>query len=127
LSKNAEFSGSSSKKTRLRITCLAFPPASQHAETWLADVRARLDPSRSDVDLQSMEPRTVAVTLAWRHRLRPLNMDLDVFPPVAAPDRLVGLVVSSHGLAFSLRDQRSVDDSSDLRSTQIKGLWSVLP
>jgi hypothetical protein len=50
------------------------------------------DPSRSDDDLQSMVPRTVADRLAFRLHLRPLNTDPGVFPPAAAPDRsAVGL------------------------------------
>jgi hypothetical protein len=54
-------------------------------------------------------------------------MDLDVFPSVADPDRLVGLVISSHGLALSLRDHRPFIDPFAIRTTQFEQLAEVLP
>jgi hypothetical protein len=90
--------------------------------------RSPRDPSRSCLDLQSIEPSSVAARLASRLRLRPwLEAGPWRIPFDGCPDRLTGRQCSSHGLAPSLRDRQPASARSAVRSTRTGRLTSVLP
>jgi hypothetical protein len=67
----------------MRFPCHGSHPAPDAPERVRFRLLPQRNPSRSCVDLQSMNPRTVAARVASRLHLRPLSPDPGVFPPVA--------------------------------------------
>jgi hypothetical protein len=90
--------GSSSEYCNRRWSARCALPIDRHTEVCFTFVRShRANPSRSHVDLQSIEPWTVAAALDSRLHLRPLNGH-GVFPIHGRPDRVYSRDCSSLGL-----------------------------